>query len=108
MVSENEWDAYEDYILKNIGVLIYPKKLNKISGDTAIFNSDNQPIIMQDPQYFIDLPVEGHILGILWVLTFGIELDHNCDDSHPNGMYEHSYGNRLRKTLVNKQTGDVT
>ncbi|MGN0385169.1 MAG: hypothetical protein ACI4EX_04740 [Lachnospiraceae bacterium] len=63
---------------------------------------------MKAPQYFIDLPVEGHILGTLWILSIGLVLDKNSDENNPNGMYEHSYGNRLRRTLINKVSNDVT
>ena len=107
MIGEN-WEEYEQRILDQIGVLLYPKSLQKISDDTAIFNADSIPIEMKAPQYFIDLPVEGHILGALWILSIGLELDKNSDENNPNGMYEHSYGNRLRKTLINKESNDIT
>ena len=61
MIGEN-WEEYEQRILDQIGVLLYPKSLQKISDDTAIFNADSIPIEMKAPQFFIDLPVEGHIL----------------------------------------------
>lgn len=108
IIDGKDWENYEQSILEQIGVLLYPKKLKSISEDTAIFNADNIPIEMDKPQYFIDLPVEGHILGCLWVLSIGLELDKNSDESNPNGMYEHSYGNRLRKTLVNKESKNIT
>lgn len=61
---------------------------------------DDEPIEMEKEQYFINLPVEGHILGTLWVLTVGVLLD--CrEDAATFSMYEHSYGNRLRKSLYN-------
>lgn len=97
LMGDKDWASYEQEILDHIGGLVYPKKLENISDDTAIFNADNIPINMEAPQYFIDLPVEGHILGTLWVLSVGISLDKNSDESNPNGMYEHSYGNRLKK-----------
>ena len=101
-MCDKDWAAYEQKILDQIGILLYPKKLKPISDDTAIFNADNIPIEMSAPQYFIDLPVEGHILGTLWVLSVGLALDKNSDESDPTGVYEHSYGNRLKKTLINK------
>lgn len=59
---------------------------------------------MKRAQYYIDMPVEGHILGALWVLTVGTRLD----DSDKQTMYEHSYGNRLRKNLFNPDTGEIS
>lgn len=108
LMCDKDWAAYQQKILDQIGVLIYPKKLEQVSSDIAIFNADNIPIEMSAPQYFIDLPVEGHILGTLWVLSVGLVLDKNSDESDPTGMYEHSYGNRLKKALINEDSGDVT
>lgn len=108
LMDGTDWPAYEQRILDQIGVLLYPKKLKPISDDTAIFNADSIPIEMEKPQYFIDLPVEGHILGTLWVLSIGMALDRNQSEDDPDGMYEHSYGNRLRKTLINKDSGNIT
>ncbi|MBQ4170246.1 MAG: hypothetical protein II614_01415, partial [Ruminococcus sp.] len=62
---------------------------------------------LERAQYFISMPVIGHILGALWVLALGIYLD---DQSDPDKMkmYEHSYGNRLRKNLRDGETGRIT
>lgn len=103
LMGSGDWEAYEQKILEEIRVLVYPKKLKSIAQETMIFNADNIPIEMEDAQYFIDLPVEGHILGTLWVLTIGLVLDKEQDT-----MYEHSYGNRLRRTLVNPNSGEIT
>lgn len=108
LIDGKDWEQYEQQILEQIGVLLYPKKLKPIPEDTAIFNADNIAIEMAAPQFFIDLPVEGHILGVLWILSVGRELDKNSDDKNPNGMYEHSYGNRLKKSLFNEEIGDIT
>lgn len=103
------WEEMKDQILDSVGVLVYPKKLKNIKQDTVIFNSDSMNITMEKPQYFIDLSPEGHILGTLWVLTFGIMLDRNAgDNQNIEGMYAHSYGNRLRKNLQNTKTNDYT
>lgn len=103
-----EWDEYQKKLLNKVGVLVFPKKLESFDSDTVIFNADSTPIKMEAPQYFIDLPVEGHVLGVLWILYVGEHLDRNTDGENPKGMYEHSYGNRLRKNLINSQTGDIT
>jgi len=106
--SSLQWNDYINSFLDNTDVLIFPKTLVECKSDTAIFNGDIAPITLEKPQYFIDMPVECHILGVLWILTIGIELDKNCDEDNPFGMYEHSYGNRLSKKLVSSKTGNIT
>lgn len=108
LMSGADWELYEETVLSQVGVLLYPKKLKSQPDDTVIFNADNIPIELEQPQYFIDLPIEGHILGTLWILFIGAALDKNRGEDGPNGMYEHSYGNRLRKTLFNRDSGDIT
>lgn len=108
LMEDGDWAGYEARILEQIGVLLYPKKLEEISENAAVFNADNIPIKMAAPQYFLDLPVEGHLLGALWVLSIGMALDKNSDEDNPNGMYEYSYGNRLKRTLLNEDSGDIT
>lgn len=81
LMTGEGWDVYVQEVLNSIGVLIFPKKLEPIDGDTTIFNGDNAPIKMESPQYFIDMSVEGHILSTLWVLTVGMELDKNSDET---------------------------
>lgn len=44
--------------------------------------------------YFISLPVEGHILGILWILREGYILDEK--------LYSTCYGNRLNNIVLDK------
>ena len=85
LMDGTNWENYEQRILDQIGVLLYPKSLKSIADDTAIFNSDNIPIEMDKPQYFIDLPVEGHILSTLWVLSIGMVLDKTQSEDDPNG-----------------------
>lgn len=88
----SEWDQWESEILDAIGALVFPKSLKSINDNTAIFNSDSIPITMEKPQYFIDLPVEAHILGTLWVLEFGAKLDNNAAEelNGYEGMYDMS------------------
>ena len=104
------WEETEKRILDSIDVLIYPKKLITIDEDMAIFNSDSMPIEMEKPQHFIELLPEGHILGALWVLEFGVKLDQNAGETTGTyeGMYPHSYGNRLKKDLINQESGTYT
>ena len=110
--GENEtWDAFEANVINKINALVYPKKLNGASENDKeariVFNKDNKTVKLERAQYFIDLPIAGHILSVLWVLTVGLKMD-NRNEPDSTGMYEHSYGNRLRKTLINPDTGHFT
>lgn len=104
--DDEKWDEYVDEVLNELDVLVYPKKIRKQSNDNIIFNEDHMQIEMEKAQYFIDLPVKGHILGTLWVLTLGCFLD-DREKNENLKMYEHSYGNRLRKNLFSKD-GKIT
>lgn len=105
-----DWDETVKEILDSVGVLVYPKKLKPVDEDMAIFNSDSIAIELDKPQYFIDLSPEGQLLGVLWILEFGAVLDKNAGDNSDEyeGMYPHSYGNRLRKNLINQKTNNYT
>lgn len=95
------WEKYQKKILDSIHILAYPKKVgvsvqNKDKNDEIIYfnNIDCKKINIEKYQYFLDINVIGQILGVLWILLIGRRLDSK------NLMYEHSYGNRLRKKLV--------
>ena len=104
-----EWEDMEKEILNSVGILLYPKSLIPVDDKTAIFNSDSIDIEMEKPQYFIGLSPVGHILGTLWVLEIGRKLDQNAgENGQSDGMYPHSYGNRLKKNLISQKTDDYT
>ena len=48
----------------------------------------------------IDLPIEAHILGTLWVLKFGILID--------NKLTSNCYGNRIRRTVIDGDKDFIT
>lgn len=103
-------DVWEDFtadILEKIDVYAFPKRLCSGPEGQIVFNADSEPIEMESAKYFIDLPIAGHILGTLWVMIIGACLD-DRDDPDRALMYEHSYGNRLRKNLYNPDSGMVT
>ena len=67
--SVEAWEDYVKDVLSTIDVLVYPKTLETWPNSQIIFNTDDEPIRMEKAQYFIDIDVMGHILGVLWVLT---------------------------------------
>lgn len=96
--DDDEWNHYiKTYILDKIECILLPKKIkeNKILNSTTPHiisnidqNRDKVPI--EKIQSFIHLPVVGHILGIVWLLTIGSQLDNDLT---------YCYGNRLSSKL---------
>jgi hypothetical protein len=93
-------------ILDTITALPFPKKtLSTLSTldkkhDVISIGNPKERAVVSELQYFIDMDVRGHILGILWILKFGKRLDNEC--------YQHSFGNRLRQSLIwDEESGDI-
>lgn len=98
LFDENKWQKKEEEILASIEVLTLPKKISNNKKNpqeqNLIFNKNlNENIDIEDFQYMIEMNIEGHILGVLWILLIGRYLDEDSE------MYRHSYANRLRKDL---------
>lgn len=110
-LQSDSWDNYEEGILSNIRCIHLPKKIaeeSPASSDsdkkqgTLIPNSRNAREIRFNKdgvQTFIDMPVEGHILGVVWIMLIGWQLDKE---------YTNCYGNRIREKLYNELSGNVT
>lgn len=98
--DESEWKRYQDNIVQKIQAFCYPKKL-KVEKEPRFYTTAKQrTACVERLQYMINMPVEGHILGTLWILLFGYQIDQN--------LYERAYGNRIRKTLHNELTDGPT
>ncbi|MFL0198111.1 reverse transcriptase domain-containing protein [Clostridium sp. WILCCON 0269] len=89
------WNEYEQKLLSSINTLTLPKKLEGKS-TSIIINDSNTDIRIKDNQYFITMDIEGHLLGVLWILYIGKYIDED--------IYEYSYGNRLNKKLMSEET----
>jgi len=89
-------------LLHSISTLPFPKKMKAIEQieDTVISvgNPKEEPVV-SELQYFIDMDVSCHIIGVLWILAFGKRLDDMC--------FEKARGNRLRSALIWDENGDV-
>lgn len=83
----------QNEILNSVSVSCFPKVLHK-EDRSIISNLSPKKITIDKLQYFIDMKVEGHILGVLWIMLIGYQMDKE--------VYEHSYGNRMRKNLINE------
>ena len=86
-----ESEDWED-IINSIGFISYPKSIKNQSKKGFISNWNNNITEVDKLQYFLDMNVEGYILGIVWLLVVGNKID--------DKIYEHSYGNRIRKNLL--------
>lgn len=94
--SFSDQEARDDLfkeILSSISYYAFPKSLASEKTD-MIKNYSQKSIEIADNQYFIDMDIRGHILGVLWLLLIGYRIDQN--------MYAHSYGNRIRKKMYNE------
>lgn len=92
LCQETRKNLFDD-ILSNISYHAFPKNLAPETGN-LIRNYVNKSIKITDNQYFIDMDIRGHILGVLWLLIIGYRIDEK--------MYAHSYGNRIRKKLYSE------
>ena len=52
-----------------------------------------------DVRHFIKLPIEGHILGVLWIMLIGCKID--------SQMSENSFGNRLQTDCAEFEKSDI-
>lgn len=80
--------------LENISYLALPKSIARENEKSFISNLDDGKTKVEELQYFIDMDVEGYILGILWLMLIGKSLD--------DLVYEHSYGNRMKSNLLDE------
>lgn len=93
-----KWERLKTNILETIKVLTFPKKIevksdNVVQGEPVVIsNISGTDVVIEKYNNFIDMSVEGHIIGILWILTIGYKMD--------NDLYQNCYGNRLNDNLV--------
>ena len=102
----NDQDLFFEELLSKIGIMAFPKKMKDIKvknceeSKTIISNFSKESFDVERLYYFISLPVEAHILGILWILREGYILD--------DVLYKNCYGNRINKLVLEKiKKGEV-
>ena len=80
---------------RRINVLCYPKSIRTRSKDKSMLgNIPEDCDKIEKLNYFIDLDVESHILGALWILRSGWILDHR--------LHKNCHGNRINKEVLAK------
>lgn len=97
--SDEFWKTYSQRSIDTIDFYMLPKSVSAKKHDNLILNYDDALPEITKYQYYINLDIPGHIIGVLWLLTVGKMID---DDT-----YEHAYGNRLNKHLLN-ENGEVS
>ena len=94
--DEDDFDELIDFICDKIGVIAFPKHVaeedKKVNEVIRNFHLNN--FKMDKLHYFIDLPIIGHVIGVLWILRCGYLLD--------DKLYKNCYGNRLNHYLLDK------
>lgn len=102
LLNDEQFGELSEKILESIEVSAFPKKMKNEENKEKdiIMNTVQQTNCVGELQYFIDMSVKGHILGVLWIMLIGYRIDKN--------IYEHSYGNRIRKNLINEFSDNPT
>lgn len=80
---------------RRINVLCYPKSIKTKSNDeSTLGNIPEDSDEIEKLNYFIDLDVESHIIGTLWILRSGWILDHR--------LHKNCHGNRINQEVLKK------
>ncbi len=98
ITDESKWERLKANILETVRVLTFPKKIevksdSVIEGEPIVIsNISGTDVTIKEYNNFIEMSVEGHIIGVLWILTIGYKMD--------KALYKNCYGNRLNDNLV--------
>ena len=98
MAGNDVWEEKKQEILRQVNVKLLPKKVRRQSRQSTEAATSKvitnfvaeHTIDVEEIQYFIDMPIEAHILGVLWFFLVGWKLDKEL---------QNCYGNRIRKKL---------
>lgn len=98
------WKQLQEQILDSIEVLTFPKSISSgneenLEEPIVISNIACKKAVIEKYNNFLDLSIEGQIIGILWVLTVGKDMD--------SELIDECYGNRLNERLMINEN-DVT
>lgn len=95
IMDEDEFGELVDFICDEIDVIAFPKRMVESQKSKDIIRNFHLKNFKMDRlHYFIDLPIIGHIIGVLWILRCGYLLD--------DKLYKNCYGNRLNHYLLEK------
>lgn len=83
--------------LQEVSVKVIPKKLeNRENSNSPLYTNINSSdrIMIKSYQYLIDLPIELHVISMLWTMLIGSNIDKTFDQS--------IFGNRIKESFQNK------
>ena len=91
------WKQLQGQILDSIEVLTFPKSISSRNEDDleesiVISNIACKSAVIEKYNNFLDLCIEGQIIGSLWVLMVGRDMD--------SKLIDECYGNRLNERLM--------
>lgn len=89
--STTDYGVLTQSSLDSIDCYVLPKSVKVKSENERVFTNICDMTCVDNIQYYIDMNVVGHILGILWIMLVGYKIDKN--------IFENSYGNRIKKTF---------
>lgn len=94
--NDQKWESLETKVLNSIGAFTFPKKIDMDESHPnkpiVLSNISSYGVKVKEYNNFIDMSIEGHIIGVLWILTIGYKLDKK--------LLDECKGNRLNDTLV--------
>ena len=94
--DDAKWQALRRRVLASVKAYTFPKKIRVESKDDCeplvISNVCAETACVEKYNNFIDLSVEGHIIGVFWILLVGYKIDRL--------LSENCFGNRLCDKLV--------
>lgn len=94
--NEKQWKPFEAGVLDSIKAFTFPKKIfgemNGSNEPIIISNICSEGVSVEEYNNFIDISIEGHIIGVLWILLIGYKIDEK--------LFENCFGNRLCDRLV--------
>lgn len=94
--DDEKWQEFEERVLSSIKAYTFPKELDVVKevnqGPIVISNVCSESPRIKRYNNFIDISIEGHIIGVLWILLVGHRIDKN--------LYENCFGHRLYDSLV--------
>ncbi len=77
---------------KRIKSYIFPKGFSENKPKNSLFTNTTKSAEIRSPFYFVDAPIEYHILAVLWCIKIGLDVE----NEHPN--INVCFGNRLKLT----------
>lgn len=102
LTNTAKWTELERKVLGSIRVLTFPKRMkDQVPGGddrkepVVISNVSADRVTVEKYNNFIDMCVEGHVIGVLWILTIGYHLDKE--------LYENCCGNRLMDNIRTRE-----